>query len=95
MKTYYVYILTNKKCGCLYTGITGNLALRLEQHKYGLLPGFTKKYGVKKLVYCEGFNNVWDAIHREKCIKKWYRQWKIDLIEQMNPVWEDLSSKII
>jgi putative endonuclease len=90
-KQYYVYILANKKYGTLYTGITSNLLQRLYQHKEGLAEGFTKKYTVHRLVYYEIHLDVYEAITREKRIKKWYRQWKINLIEQSNPQWLDLS----
>ncbi len=64
-------------------------------HKNKMIPGFTKKYGLYKLVYYEKYPYVFNTIYREKCIKKWYRQWKIDLIEQMNPEWRDLYDDII
>lgn len=90
MKKYCVYILANKKNGTLYIGVTGNLLLRISQHKKRLVEGFTKKYKVDKLVYFEKFNNVNDAIRREKQLKKWNRAWKIRLFEEVNPNWDDL-----
>ena len=90
-KQYYVYILANNKYGTLYTGITSNLIKRIYEHKHGLLEGFTKKYNVHRLVYYEIHTDVYEAISKEKRIKKWYRQWKINLIEENNPHWLDLS----
>ncbi|MCH9716306.1 MAG: GIY-YIG nuclease family protein [Gammaproteobacteria bacterium] len=90
-KQYYVYILANKKYGTLYTGITSNLLQRLYQHKEGLAEGFTKKHTINRLVYYEIHLDVYEAITREKRIKEWYRQWKINLIERSNPQWLDLS----
>lgn len=90
MKKYCVYILANKKNGTLYIGVTGNLLLRISQHKKRLVEGFTKKYKVDKLVYFEKFNDVNDAIRREKQLKKWNRAWKIRLFEEINPNWDDL-----
>ena len=90
-KQYFVYILASKKYGTLYTGITSNLVHRLYQHREGLAEGFTKKYNVHHLVYYEIHSDVLEAITREKRIKKWRRQWKINLIEQNNPQWIDLG----
>lgn len=90
MKNYYVYILAIKKNGTIYIGITNNLAKRIYQHKTNLVEGFTKKYQVHNLVYFEYFVNVSSAINREKQLKKWNRQWKINLIEKENPQWHDL-----
>ncbi|MBL7107439.1 MAG: GIY-YIG nuclease family protein [Phycisphaerae bacterium] len=90
MKNYYVYILASKKNGTIYIGITNNLAKRIYQHKTNLVEGFTKKYQVHNLVYFEYFVNVSSAINREKQLKKWNRQWKINLIEKENPQWHDL-----
>jgi putative endonuclease len=90
-KQYYVYILASKVYGTLYTGVTCNLVQRAYQHKEGLAEGFTKRYHVHRLVYYEIHSDVYEAITREKRIKKWDRQWKINLIEQNNPQWLDLS----
>ena len=95
MKNYYVYILTNKPRGTLYIGMTNNLVRRGYEHRNGLADGFTKKYSLKMLVYFEVFNRVEDAILREKRLKKWNRQWKIDLIEKVNPNWDDLYEKLV
>ncbi len=88
---YYLYILTNKKNGTLYVGMSNNLERRIFEHKNKLVEGFTKKYGLDKLVYFEMHPHVNDAILREKRIKKWKRQWKINLIEEDNPNWNDLA----
>lgn len=95
MKNYYVYIVTNKPRGTLYIGMTNNLIRRAYEHRKGLIEGFTKKYNLKRLVYYEVFDRVEDAILREKRLKKWNRQWKIDLIEKVNPNWNDLYEKLV
>lgn len=87
---YFVYILTTKKNTVLYTGVTNELMKRVVEHRQGVGSKFTKRYNVGKLVYFEGYKNVHEAIHREKCIKEWKRNWKIELIEKMNPEWNDL-----
>jgi len=91
MKTYYVYILANKRNETLYIGITNDLAKRISEHKSGMIEGFTKKYSIDKLVYYESTTDVSETIAKEKRLKKWKRQWKIDLIENSNPDWRDLS----
>jgi len=90
-----VYILSNKKNGTLYTGVTSNLIQRIWQHKSKLNQGFSKQYDLGKLVYYELHQDITEAITREKNIKKWRRQWKIDLIEKQNPNWNDLWGQII
>ena len=90
-KQYFVYILANKSYGTLYTGVTSNLIQRVYQHKEGLTDGFTKKYDLHKLVYYEVHMDINEAILREKRIKRWRRQWKINLIEQSNPDWINLA----
>ena len=89
---YYVYILTNQKNGTLYIGMTNSLERRVFEHKQKLLKGFTLKYGLDKLVYFEQYQYVSDAILREKRMKKWKRQWKINLIEEENPLWNNLAA---
>ena len=89
-KYYYVYILTNKRNGTLYIGVTSNLKNRIHQHKTNLVEGFTKKYQINKLIYYELFECVNAAIYREKLLKRWKRNWKIELIEKNNPCWRDL-----
>jgi len=88
----HVYILASRRYGTLYTGATSDLAQRVIQHRDGLVPGFTKQYGVKRLVYVETFDDIRDAIIREKRIKEWKRDWKIALIERENPMWDDLAT---
>jgi len=91
MHLYHVYILTNDAGRVLYTGVTGNLLQRLYQHKNKLAEGFSAKYNLNKLIYVEHTENIEAAILREKQIKGWIRQKKIDLINQQNPEWIDLS----
>lgn len=93
--TYCVYIMTNKVNTVLYTGVTNNLERRVFEHKNKLIPGFTTKYNLNKLVYFEEFNNINDALANEKRIKGWLRVKKINLIESKNPNWKDLFSKDI
>ncbi|MFC1474744.1 GIY-YIG nuclease family protein [bacterium] len=93
MYDYFVYILASRKRGTLYIGMTNNLRRRIYEHEEEQVEGFTKKYGVKRLVYFEHTNDVYAALTREKQLKKWKRQWKIELIENENPEWEDLSEK--
>jgi putative endonuclease len=90
-----VYILANKRNGTLYIGVTSNLVQRLWQHRNGLVEGFTKKYVVHRLVYFELHDEMEQAIRREKQLKKWNRKWKLRLIEEKNPGWNDLWEQII
>ena len=90
MKTYYVYIMTNHS-GTLYTGMTNNLGQRIYEHKHKLVPGFASKYNITKLVYYEEGNDANAALAREKQIKSWLRSKKIELIESLNPEWQDLG----
>ena len=90
MKTPCVYIAASKPYGTLYVGVTSDPHRRMAEHTQGLFDGFTKKYGVKLLVYCEMHETMPDAIAREKQLKKWNRAWKFRLIEQMNPEWKNL-----
>ena len=87
---YSVYILASRRNGTLYVGMSSVLAYRAYQHKIEFYDGFTKRYGVKMLVYYEHHTDVWEAIYRERRIKKWMRAWKIALIEKHNPEWKDL-----
>ncbi|NKB59093.1 MAG: GIY-YIG nuclease family protein [Alphaproteobacteria bacterium] len=87
---FYVYILASQRNGTLYVGMTNDLARRIYEHKEGLAEGFTKRYGVKTLVHVESYDRAEDAIQREKQLKHWNRPWKVALIEQNNPDWEDL-----
>jgi putative endonuclease len=95
MKEYYVYILASSRNGTLYIGVTSDLPKRVYEHKHGIIDGFTKKYNVHILVYYEAHDNIEEAITREKQIKKWERAWKMRLIEEMNPEWDDLYEQII
>jgi putative endonuclease len=95
MKGYWVYILASKRNGTLYIGVTSNLSRRVYEHKEKLIEGFTKKYNITQLVYAEEFQDINDAIDREKCIKKWNREWKLKLIEKQNPNWEDLYENML
>jgi putative endonuclease len=87
---YYVYILASRPYGTLYVGVTNDLVRRVHEHREELADGFTKKYGVKCLVYYELFDSIEMAIRREKSVKRWARDWKIALIERDNPHWADL-----
>ncbi len=93
MKQYYVYILTNKTNNVLYIGVTNDLVRRMYEHKNKLVEGFTKKYNLKKLVYFEATDDVKSAITREKQLKNWHRDWKINLINEQNPDWKDLNEE--
>ena len=90
-----VYILASDRNGTLYIGVTGNLQQRVWEHKSDLVDGFTRKYGVHRLVYYELHDDMMSAIRREKQLKKWNRVWKLELIETQNPEWEDLWGGII
>src|SRR6516164_2030173 len=92
--SFFVYILANQKNGTLYVGVTNNLARRIAEHKAKLVPGFTRKYGVDRLVYFEAFESILEARAREHALKRWRRAWKIALIEELNPDWRDLSDQI-
>ncbi|WP_066593023.1 GIY-YIG nuclease family protein [Sphingomonas pruni] len=86
----FVYILANRKHGALYTGVCADIAARMMQHRDGTGSKFCKKYGISRLVYVESHDAIYEAITREKAIKKWHRAWKIALIERNNPDWRDL-----
>jgi putative endonuclease len=92
-KQYYVYILTNKFNKVLYIGVTNDLVRRIFQHKNKLVEGFSKKYNLTKLAYYETTSDIKSAIRREKQLKNWHRDWKINLITQSNPEWRDLSEE--
>jgi len=92
---YYVYILTNRPNGILYIGITNNLTRRLFEHRQGTASRFTRRYNCTRLVWYEAHTDVTEAILREKRLKKWRRAWKIDLIEEINPCWQDLNSTVV
>jgi putative endonuclease len=90
VKQYFVYILASQPRGTLYIGVTNDVIRRGMQHRHGTADGFTKKYGVKLLVYYEIFDEIHIAIQREKSLKRWPREWKLNLVERLNPHWEDL-----
>lgn len=90
----WVYILTNKPHGTLYTGVTANLAERLAQHRSGIGSQFAKRYNCSMLVFAEQHDEILAAIHREKCIKEWPRLWKLRLIHEGNPNWRDLAADL-
>jgi len=93
-KTYFVYIMASRRNGTLYIGVTNDLLRRVWEHREGIVPGFTKKYGVKMFVHFEMFGEITLAIRRETRLKKWKRSWKIGLIEETNPEWRDLYQDI-
>ncbi|MBI2798859.1 MAG: GIY-YIG nuclease family protein [Gammaproteobacteria bacterium] len=90
-----VYLLASRKNGTLYVGVTADLVKRVWQHKHAVIDGFTHRYGVRTLVWYEVHQTMPSAIAREKAIKNWQRQWKLDLIERTNPRWEDLYSGLL
>ena len=91
----FVYIITNRRNGVLYVGVASDLVRRCYQHREGIIPGFTKRYGLKKLVYYERFDDIRLAIQREKNMKHWPRAWKVRLINGFNPGWDDLYDSIV
>jgi len=91
MNKYYVYILTNRTHNVLYIGVTNNIGRRIFEHKEGVIEGFTKKYKVHKLVYVEEYIDIKDAILREKRLKHWMKEWKINLISKANPQWKEVT----
>jgi putative endonuclease len=95
VKHYYTYILASRPKGTLYIGVTSDLVKRIWEHKNKVIEGFTEKYNVARLVHYEVFDDPENAIKREKRLKHWDRQWKIDLIESTNPAWNDLYDHIL
>jgi putative endonuclease len=93
-KTFYVYMLASERNGTLYLGVTSDLVKRIWEHREGLFEGFTKKYGIKHLVWFEAHIEAMAAITREKQLKKWNRDWKIKMVQQENPDWRDLYQDI-
>ncbi len=91
----YVYILASRYKGTLYIGVTNNLSRRIEQHRSGAIPGFTKEYGIYTLVYFEEHASILEARARERVLKRWRREWKIQLIEFVNPSWRDLTPDLV
>ena len=88
---FYVYIISNKKNGTLYIGMTNDIERRIYEHKKGLIEGFSKQYHLTRMIHVEFFKYINDAIKREKQLKNWNREWKINLIEKENQKWEDLA----
>jgi putative endonuclease len=91
----WVYILAHKSQGTLYVGVTADLARRAHQHRSAATAGFTRRYNVHRLVWCERHEDIGDAIAREKSLKRWRRAWKVSLIERENPAWDDLFERFI
>ena len=92
---YFVYILASRRNGTLYVGVTSDLIGRMTAHKGKLLPGFTRKYGVDRLVHVEEYASILEARARERALKRWHRAWKIALIEKLNPQWRDLTAELV
>ncbi|MEH6683882.1 MAG: GIY-YIG nuclease family protein [Qipengyuania sp.] len=90
----WVYIVTNKPNGVLYVGVTSDLATRIDQHRSGKGSAFCRRYGLTRLVHAEEYDDISDAIAREKAMKAWKRAWKIELIETVNPGWDDLFERL-
>jgi len=88
---YYVYIMATENNRVIYIGVTNDILRRVNEHRNSLIPGFTNRYNVHKLVFLESFGFIEDAIHREKQLKKWRRQWKNEVINKVNPHWNDLT----
>lgn len=95
VKGFFVYIMASKRNGTLYVGVTSDLMRRVYQHRSGEVEGFTSRYGVRDLVYYEQAGDAESAIHREKQLKSWRREWKIALIEESNPSWRDLYQDLL
>jgi putative endonuclease len=93
-RSFFVYILASRRNGTLYVGVTNDLARRMSEHKSKLVPGFTRKYRVDKLVYFEEYPSILEARARERALKRWDRAWKLALIEERNPQWRDLSEEL-
>ena len=94
MQGGWVYIMTNQPNGTLYIGVTSDMARRAWEHREGVVEGFTKRYGLKTLVFAEQHDDIQTALQREKNLKRWPRAWKIDLIQKANPNWDDLFYQI-
>ena len=91
---FFVYILANRPRGVLYVGVTNDLVRRIHEHRAGVVPGFTRTYGIKCLVYAEPHESIHEARAREHSLKRWRRTWKFELVERDNPEWEDLSDRL-
>ena len=95
MRGGWVYIMTNRPNGTLYVGVTNDIARRAWEHREGMVEGFTKRYGLTRLVYAERHDDIREAIRREKAIKSWRRAWKVRLIHESNPGWDDLFDTLL
>jgi putative endonuclease len=93
--SFFVYVLASRRNATIYIGMTDNLARRTWEHQIGAVPGFTRKYGVKTLVWCEVHESRESAFQRERQLKKWNRAWKLELIEKMNPGWRNLAEDLV
>ena len=93
MRRYYVYILANRRYGVLYVGVTNDLMRRVSQHRAKAVPGFTREYGVVRLVYFEEYASITEARARERSLKRWRRAWKLALVDKLNPEWRDLAEE--
>ncbi len=91
----YVYMMASRNYGTLYIGVTNDLARRVDEHRAKTNTGFTARYSIHRLVWYEEFNDFWEAIERERQLKRWNRKWKIELIESVNPYWEDLAVDLL
>ena len=94
MNSFHVYILTNKRNGTLYVGVTNDIARRINEHRIDQVAGFTRRHELFRLVYFESCDSAFEAISREKQLKRWKRQWKLELIESVNPYWRDISDEV-
>ena len=95
MAEFFVYILASRYRGTMYVGVTNDMSRRMGEHKSGAVPGFTKRYKVNQLVYCERYASILEARTRENALKRWRRDWKFELIEAQNPNWNDLTNNLI
>jgi putative endonuclease len=95
MSGYFVYVLASRYRGTIYVGVTNDLGRRLSEHKSGAVPGFTRRYKVQRLVYCEPYESILEARARERVLKRWRREWKLQLIEAKNPRWLDLTADLV
>lgn len=94
-KSFWLYIMASGPRGVLYVGMTSDLPGRALEHREGLIDGFTKRYGVGRLVYFEGHDDAAEAARRERAMKRWRRDWKIELVEKTNPTWRDLFAEVL
>ena len=95
MRQYYVYILTNRRYGVLYVGVTNNLLRRIAQHRAKAVPGFTNEHGIVRLIYFEEYGSITEARARERSLKRWRRDWKLKLVDELNPEWRDLADDFL